>query len=121
MILNACDEEGGGGAEVIDLACQLAEDLQNLHEWLTKGGFLPHIWEANRAKTADHEDADLAVMVCKDFICTINAVGGVCAVLPEGAMAPVIDKDWIDLGETYMLACAAVGAPPMRADGEDDA
>ncbi len=50
MILEACDGEGGGGAEVIDLAFQLAEDVQNLHEWLIKGGFLPAIWEANRPK-----------------------------------------------------------------------
>lgn len=118
MILEACDIEGGGGAEVIDMAAQLAEDVQNLHEWLIKGGFMPAIWEANRPKVAE-ANVELAALACQRLIGSINATGGVReSEPPDGLVAPVADEDWVDLGDAYMLACAAVGATPMK---EDDA
>ena len=50
MILSVCDQEDGDNTsnEVGDLAQQLAENVQDLHAWLIKGGFLPDIWERSR-------------------------------------------------------------------------
>lgn len=46
------------------------------------------------------------------FISTIENTGGVRKPPGESA-APVADEDWIDLGETYLQACAEVGRRPM--------
>ena len=46
--------DGSGVEEALDNADNLADDIQELHEWLMKGGFLPAAW---RTSTARFEDA----------------------------------------------------------------
>lgn len=42
----------------LDDADRLAELVLALDEWLTKGGFLPAIWEANRPKKRAEDQGD---------------------------------------------------------------
>lgn len=46
------------------------------------------------------------------FCETIEATGGVKEDV-DGYTCPVIDDEWIDLGEAYLSACAALGREPM--------
>jgi hypothetical protein len=46
-----------------------------------------------------------------DFIETIEAAGGV-AKNPDGFYAPVGDREWTDLGDAYMKACAILKREP---------
>jgi len=43
-----------------------------------------------------------------EFVQSIDNVGGVI-LLSNGLHVPVIDEDWIDLGEAYVEACKALG------------
>lgn len=45
----------------------------------------------------------------------INATGG-CVRLESGHVVPQADQDWIDLGEAYLTACAAMGVEPKVRD-----
>lgn len=45
-------EEGGGNASFTDAACELADAVDALDEWLSKGGYLPQLWsEAGKVGT----------------------------------------------------------------------
>jgi hypothetical protein len=46
-----------------------------------------------------------------DFIDVINSTGGVVKD-SGGYFVPVADTYWIDLGESYIKACKAVGVEP---------
>ena len=50
-----------------------------------------------------------------EFINDIEQTGGVVECL-DGLHAPVADEDWIDLGETYLKACRALGREPVIED-----
>jgi len=59
-----------------------------------------------------------------EFVQSIDNVGGVI-LLSNGLHVPVIDEDWIDLGEAYVEACKALGRGPRIAviddtESEDD-
>jgi len=47
-----------------------------------------------------------------EFVKDIDATGGVCKFEDTDNYAPVGDKDWIDLGETYLKACKALRRRP---------
>lgn len=52
------------------------------------------------------------------FIDTVEATGGVTEQDEEGEQGgggPAGDPEWLDLGEAYRLACAALGRKPVRA------
>lgn len=55
---------------------------------------------------------DPKVAALDGFVRTIEATGGVVR-LPSGHHVPRIDPDWVDLGEAYLMACAAIGRQPM--------
>ena len=50
----------------------------------------------------------------REFIDAIEATGGVVTT-DCGLYAPVADEDWIDLGEAYVRACAALQRQPKTA------
>ena len=54
---------------------------------------------------------DALVEFCKD----IEQTGGIEPYYEdkEGTYAPVADNEWIDLAETYLKACKALGRKPM--------
>ena len=49
------------------------------------------------------------------FVEAIEATGGVAREV-SGLLAPVADPEWVDLGEAYARACAALGREPVVAD-----
>jgi hypothetical protein len=51
----------------------------------------------------------------EDFINTIEATGGIRA-FEDGTYGPEADEDWIDLGDSYIKACAELGRPILYAD-----
>lgn len=53
-----------------------------------------------------------------EFVQDIDATGGVCKFEGTDNYAPVGDKDWIDLGETYLKACKALKKRPHIEKGE---
>ena len=54
------------------------------------------------------------------LISTIEATGGV-RLRDDGLHGPLADEDWIDLGEAYVDACAAIGRTPVvEVDEFDD-
>jgi hypothetical protein len=57
--------------------------------------------------------------VCRDLVETVNATGGVFRDR-KGYVRPHGDPDWIDLGETYNLACKALGVEPQLRDPDED-
>jgi len=59
----------------------------------------------------DKDPRDLK-KVLREFIGDIDATGGVCKFEDTDDYAPVGDKDWIDLGETYLKACKALRRRP---------
>lgn len=60
-----------------------------------------------------------AKQVLADLCATIDAAGGV--LYRDGLAAPLGDPEWIDLGEVYLEACAALGrAPYLAKDDEED-
>jgi hypothetical protein len=52
------------------------------------------------------------------FFNAIESTGGV-ARQRQGWYIPVVDEDWIDLGEAYVEACAAFGREPMVVEKTD--
>jgi hypothetical protein len=46
------------------------------------------------------------------FVSTVNNTGGVVEYLDGTILPRRADKEWIDLGDAYMLACHALGAKP---------
>lgn len=55
-----------------------------------------------------------ALTALEALVETIEATGGIVA-MPVGGHAPIGDRDWADLAEAYLLACNALGRPPMVA------
>jgi hypothetical protein len=53
-----------------------------------------------------------------EFVEAIEATGGVTRD-DSGLYAPVADQEWVDLGEAYINACAALGVKPVIAEAED--
>jgi hypothetical protein len=51
----------------------------------------------------------------EDFINTIEATGGIRA-FEDGTYGPEADEDWIDLGDSYVKACAELRRPILYAD-----
>lgn len=47
-----------------------------------------------------------------EFIEAVEATGGVI-VQGDGLHAPVADLDWVDVGEAYVRACAAMNRIPQ--------
>lgn len=47
----------------------------------------------------------------EDFVKTIEATGGVVKD-HKGYFVPVVDEEWVDLGDSYIRACAALGRKP---------
>lgn len=68
---------------------------------LTKG------WNPKGKKALDD-----ALKALEMFRSTIEATGGV-VLNSHGHYEPVGDQDWIDLGESYVRACEALGREPM--------
>ena len=59
--------------------------------------------------------------VLVQFVQTVDVTGGVIRE-PGGCYAPVADPEWIDLGEAYAQACAALHRKMLIAEdhlGED--
>ena len=50
------------------------------------------------------------------FVQTVDATGGVFRD-ESGCHAPLADPEWIDLGEAYVQACAALGRDIILAQG----
>lgn len=53
----------------------------------------------------------VALEACRQLVSTIENTGGVTK-HPDGTIGPVADPDWIDLGDAYQMAKAALGAEP---------
>jgi hypothetical protein len=53
--------------------------------------------------------------VLGQFVQTVDATGGVFRD-ESGCHAPLADPDWIDLGEAYVEACAALGRDIILAE-----
>lgn len=54
--------------------------------------------------------------VLKSFINAVNSTGGVVASIRKGTysdIAPMIDPEWIDLGDVYLEACAVLEVKPL--------
>lgn len=68
-------------------------------------------------KNLHHRDMALALVV---FIKTINVTGGMVRSHKEHVAVPAIDEDWIDLGEAYLAACDAIGAPVQWANAAEE-
>ncbi len=49
---------------------------------------------------------------------TIEATGGV--VSTEVGYEPVGDRDWLDIGECYVLACAALDRKPLVSEDDEE-
>lgn len=55
-----------------------------------------------------------------EFVDAVDACGGV-ARTRDGLHEPLGDREWVDLGEAYMNACAALGRPAqVIVDDEED-
>jgi hypothetical protein len=52
-----------------------------------------------------------ALEALREFVSDINVTGGVVE-NPDGTYSPAADEDWVDLGQTYMRACEALGLTP---------
>ena len=50
--------------------------------------------------------------VLEEFISTIDNTGGVVLGI-NGLYVPVVDEEWVDLGEAYMSACMAIDHRPV--------
>jgi hypothetical protein len=50
--------------------------------------------------------------ILREFVQDIDTTGGVCKYGDTDDYAPVADKDWTDLGETYLKACKALRRRP---------
>jgi hypothetical protein len=57
--------------------------------------------------------------VLEEFIQDINDTGGVVRTR-KGHCVPVIDEDWIDLGHTYLRACAVLNKTPLKATTSEE-
>lgn len=57
--------------------------------------------------------------VLAEFVSDINLTGGVY-LDKKGLHHPVADPDWIDLAETYLKACQAIGKKPTIVEGDED-
>lgn len=58
--------------------------------------------------------------VLKSFIDAVNSTRGVIASVKNGAysdIAPMIDPEWIDLGDVYLEACAVLEVKPLITQG----
>ena len=64
-------------------------------------------------------DVDVLERALRNFIDTIEATGGVVT-NEDGFVAPAGDHEWVDLGDAYMVACAALGEEPMMAESDED-
>jgi hypothetical protein len=64
----------------------------------------------------DYDGARKALLA---LVSTIEATGGVLD-FGNGTTAPVADDDWIDLGDAYLAACAALGREPKIVCPEPD-
>ena len=53
-----------------------------------------------------------------DLITTVNETGGI-RISADGTCAPNCDSDWVDLGEAYMRACAAIGDEPQIVEEDE--
>jgi hypothetical protein len=56
--------------------------------------------------------ADMIRAALTEFAQDIEAAGGVRRE-DDGLAVPVGDPEWVDLGETYLRACAALGRKPL--------
>jgi hypothetical protein len=65
------------------------------------------------------KDLSEAHKILAEFVRDINETGGVIRDC-KGWHAPAIDLEWIDLGETYLKACDALGLKPKIASNEED-
>jgi hypothetical protein len=57
-------------------------------------------------------DDDAARAALNALVRTIESTGGV-VLNSDGHPEPEGDRDWIDLGDTYAMACKALGKEPM--------
>jgi hypothetical protein len=71
-------------------------------------------------RQAGHEVKTTAWEALDEFCGDIDQTGGV-VVTEEGLHAPVADRDWVDLGETYVKACKALGREPQIATEDQPA
>jgi hypothetical protein len=59
-------------------------------------------------------DSAMALQALRDFVLTVEVTGGIFTdVDAGGVVAPYADPDWCDVGEAYLLACAALGRQPV--------
>ena len=103
----------GGGIAMAgaDEAAGLIRHLRMRVEWPAA------IREAVAAGASDPAELRAAL---DTFIDTIEATGG-CVRDQDGHVAPEGDPDWIDLGEAYVRACAALGRTPLIVGSVDEA
>lgn len=63
-----------------------------------------------------NEDKVLAqayLELIRRFVNCIDSTGGVVPCGTSGLFAPNADPDWVDLGDVYFTACAALGHEPV--------
>jgi hypothetical protein len=68
------------------------------------------------------QDSAMALQALRDFVHTVEATGGIFTdVDAGGVVAPYADPDWCDVGEAYLLACAALGRKPVWDQSKENA
>jgi hypothetical protein len=68
------------------------------------------------------QDSAMALQALRDFVLTVEATGGIFTdVDAGGVVAPYADPDWCDVGEAYLLACAALGRKPVWDQSKENA
>ncbi len=59
-----------------------------------------------------------AELALKEFIETIDQTGGVTQHTGKNDGGPVTDPEWLDLGDAYRTACAAMQHTPLEITDE---
>lgn len=64
---------------------------------------------------------DSPLSVLEDLCTTVEVTGGVVP-NPEcdGTFVLVADRDWVDLADVYIRACAVLGRQPLMKGNDDD-
>lgn len=75
-------------------------------------------WAIKNSNPKLIESAPLLRNVIDKLIRTVEATGGV-EKNEDGTYSPLADPDWLDLGDTYIEACEAIGREPKVAKDEE--
>lgn len=93
------------GALILNVDTKLPKSLQN-----QKGQEIRHM--AHKIKEMVTHRPITPRDALKEFVDCVDATGGII-IDPSGHHAPVVDEDWIDIGEAYYKACIALGRDPL--------